>query len=325
MRYLHRIALVILMVLGCSPAFSESFKVAIILPMTGHLASNGQITTLMTGEDTRSELGLGNMELLAFDSQSNCNTSVQLTERAISEGVFAIASQGCDEGNVVNAVKNGILFFDVGAVSPERSALGENPSSKEQMLFLQLGFDKLVFRQPIEAHESIDDPSSPLSRWVQVPNSCATPMPEMEQLPPGSMCFDAKTTEQANRIMTKFEPQPTDHDLLMIAALQVIAAIHHDPDSYFNQNSLAVTTVFGNLDFGSKTSVMFPLQFQIDADAATPQDIGTMDGMIARLCPDCAGSTKICGTTCPDECNNSCTKEGNKQCCNKSGMPAPAR
>jgi hypothetical protein len=79
----------------------------------------------------------------------------------------------------------------------------------------------------------------------------------------------------------------------------------------------------------SRERLDLPLLYVVNIDQIGGQDIPEFDreqrlsDFLANFCPDCGGGTKLCGASCPTDCNGSCTKEGDQMCCLKSGMPRP--
>lgn len=304
-------------------------KVAIVYPATGPVAQAGAFASILRNDSARQSLRLEDIELSFMDSGGDCVRSIALAESAIEiDRVDAIVSYGCASRNVINAIGKDVIFVDVGGISANRDILGGEGFGNADRLFIQIGYDENMFRKVFSAFESLGFSRNEGGHWLGVPASCASHARDSSGWVTGYFCYDSPGSDEGAKFVGDIAGsgmKVLDVDLMFISAIQIVSEILHDKGRYLDQSdSINISTVLGTLAIGNPPAVLFPSQYRIDVDVAeTPGQREARDRLLSGLCPDCAGSTKICGTTCPDTCNKSCSDENGKRCCNKSGMPVP--
>lgn len=294
--------------------------------MSGQFAHGDALASILQRDDVRYELGADQLEIDVYDDRGECSQQVELGQAAMDKGASVVIQKwGCDAA-AAHVIDLGGLFIDIGAVSPERQPNGMFLDESEQRKFIQIGYSGTGWSG---SHlNSIQLPPPEHLNWLSVPSSCDRLAAGLPRSVYGAYCYDRSWPESAVdrfKQYLDYDAEFSDADALTLAAVQIAAKISADPYEYFEyRGDYVVDTLIGRVTLGAVPRMLLPLRYIVDAEAAHNDGVGeTLGRIIAQICPDCAGSTKICGTKCPDECNNSCKTENSKQCCSKSGMPLP--
>ena len=299
---------------------------AIILPLTGQGAEGEALSTLLSRRDVLHQLGADQLQILIYDHEGDCARQVELARKAMDFGASVVVMKwGCD-AVAAPVIERGGVFIDVGDVSPKRQPTGRILDGSEQRRFVQIGYHGVRWGRP--NINGIGLPLSEYANWLSLKSSCDRLQSKPRDDVYGAYCYERTwsddTIDRFNQYLAS-DTNLSDADTLVLAAVQVAAKISSGPDRYFaDRADYNVDTVIGQITLGPEPIVLLPLRYIVDVDAADSAGAGErLSRIIQQICPDCAGSTKICGTKCPDECNNSCNRENGKQCCNKSGLPVP--